>query len=238
MLIQKFCFPRHTYITTFASRDFCCTNCQSSIEETLQRIKSTEGVQGFVIVDQNGGILRKSDSFTDEVSTQSGALVDDLTRMAMSAVRDLDAKVRLLTWTSTLTSSLFEANSTCGYFVLCIVEQVRIPSLAIRETRNFGGSTRSFHGDCLPRVVASRELIPCWSRTCIINLICILYSTACYRPTFPSLMAKEKETSNELVGAQGQLNPAKPICWHLPWIRDRVCCEGLCETQHRIDRLL
>ena len=54
-------------------------------------------MQGFVIVDQNGGILRKSDSFTDEVSTQSGALVDDLTRMAMSAVRDLDAKVRLLT---------------------------------------------------------------------------------------------------------------------------------------------
>mmetsp|Transcript_34268 Transcript_34268/g.50378 ORF Transcript_34268/g.50378 Transcript_34268/m.50378 type:complete len:102 (-) Transcript_34268:92-397(-) len=62
----------------------------SSIEETLQRIKSTEGVQGFVIVDQNGGILRKSDSFSDEVSTQNGALIDDLTRMAMGAVRDLD----------------------------------------------------------------------------------------------------------------------------------------------------
>jgi predicted regulator of Ras-like GTPase activity (Roadblock/LC7/MglB family) len=69
------------------------TVLQSSIEETLQRIKSTEGVQGFVIVDQNGGILRKSDSFSDEQSTQYGALIDDLTRMGMGAVRDLDPRV-------------------------------------------------------------------------------------------------------------------------------------------------
>lgn len=119
---------------------------QSSIEETLQRIKSTEGVQGFVIVDQNGGILRKSDSFSDEQSTQSGALIDDLTRMAMGAVRDLDARVRLScarvvkgSWAGRIVAYFLAASQEPLLTVRCLstrlfAESAGIPSPSIGET--------------------------------------------------------------------------------------------------------
>lgn len=68
----------------------------SQIEETLSRISKMEGVEGYVITDGAGSVLRQSKSFTDEVAVSYAEEVFKLTTRARHFVRDLDPKVRAM----------------------------------------------------------------------------------------------------------------------------------------------
>ena len=52
------------------------------------------GVEGFVITDSEGVILRQSKSFSDQLAHVYAAEVVKLARRARHVVRDLDPKVR------------------------------------------------------------------------------------------------------------------------------------------------
>lgn len=66
----------------------------SQIEETLARIAKMGGVEGFVITDSEGVVVRQSKSFTDEQAAMYSLEVLRLTNRARHFVRDLDPKVR------------------------------------------------------------------------------------------------------------------------------------------------
>ena len=67
----------------------------SQIEETLSRISKMGGVEGYVITDGDGNVVRQSKSFSDEVAASYASEVSKLTKRARHLVRDLDPKVRL-----------------------------------------------------------------------------------------------------------------------------------------------
>ena len=66
----------------------------AGIEETLNRISKMGGVEGFVITDAEGHVLRQSKSYSDEVAGLYAAEVLKLTKRARHVVRDLEPKVR------------------------------------------------------------------------------------------------------------------------------------------------
>ena len=57
-------------------------------------ISKMGGVEGFVITDAEGVILRQSKAFSDELAQSYAAEVVKLARRARHVVRDLDPKVR------------------------------------------------------------------------------------------------------------------------------------------------
>ena len=65
----------------------------SQIEETLSRISKMGGVEGYVITDGEGNVVRQSKSFSDEVAASYAGEVSKLTKRARHLVRDLDPKV-------------------------------------------------------------------------------------------------------------------------------------------------
>ena len=68
----------------------------AGIEETLTRIGKMGGVEGFVITDAEGHVLRQSKSYTDEEAGQYALEVLKLTKRARHVVRDLEPKVRMV----------------------------------------------------------------------------------------------------------------------------------------------
>jgi hypothetical protein len=78
----------------------CCPpppvpHLQSEIEETLERIKNHAGVEGYVIVNNAGEVLRKLPSLSTERAKEYGDEVMKVAKMAQHVVRDLDPKVGL-----------------------------------------------------------------------------------------------------------------------------------------------
>ena len=65
----------------------------SQVEETLGRISKMGGVEGFVITDSVGNVLRKSKSYSDEQAAMYAVEVLRLTNRARHFVRDLEPKV-------------------------------------------------------------------------------------------------------------------------------------------------
>jgi len=63
------------------------------IEDILGRIAKMGGVEGFVITDSNGTILRQSKSFSEEQAARYAVEVLRLTNRARHFVRDLEPKV-------------------------------------------------------------------------------------------------------------------------------------------------
>lgn len=70
-----------------------CVDGQSAIEETLQRIESAPRVTGFVIMDEEGNVLRYRRDMTEETAKILAESMNLLTQRAMHCVRDLDPKV-------------------------------------------------------------------------------------------------------------------------------------------------
>ena len=66
----------------------------SAIEETLARINLMGGVEGYVIVDHRGTILRHSKSLKAGEAEDYAHALSQLTHKARHVVRDLDPKVR------------------------------------------------------------------------------------------------------------------------------------------------
>ena len=67
----------------------------SAIEETLARINLMGGVEGYVIVDHRGTILRHSKSLSAAQAEDYAHALSGLTQMARHVVRDLEPKVCL-----------------------------------------------------------------------------------------------------------------------------------------------
>ncbi|GFH49084.1 hypothetical protein CTEN210_05560 [Chaetoceros tenuissimus] len=65
----------------------------SEVEETLQRIKSHKGVEGIIIMTQEGSILQST--LTEEQSKQHGALISSLTEKASLMISTLDPDDKL-----------------------------------------------------------------------------------------------------------------------------------------------
>ena len=68
----------------------------AGIEETLTRIGKMGGVEGFVITDAEGHVLRQSKSFDEAQAAQYASEVLKLTKRARHVVRDLEPKVHIL----------------------------------------------------------------------------------------------------------------------------------------------
>lgn len=67
---------------------------QSAIEETLKRIEKQPGVEGFVIVDDQGNVLRHRRDMTEEAAKLLADNMWALSQRAMHTVRDIEPTVR------------------------------------------------------------------------------------------------------------------------------------------------
>lgn len=67
---------------------------KSAVEETLARIALMGGVEGFLITDGEGTILRQSKGLSARDAAMYATQILALTARARHAVRDLDPKVR------------------------------------------------------------------------------------------------------------------------------------------------
>mmetsp|Transcript_47030 Transcript_47030/g.112734 ORF Transcript_47030/g.112734 Transcript_47030/m.112734 type:complete len:107 (-) Transcript_47030:43-363(-) len=68
----------------------------SEIEETLERIKSHEGVKGYVIMNNEGEVLRKLPGMSNEKAKEYGEEIYSLARKARHVVRDINPSNDLL----------------------------------------------------------------------------------------------------------------------------------------------
>lgn len=79
------------------SHDFFCTVVivffQSEVEETIERIKVQPGVEGYVICNKQGQVLRRFPTMTQETAEQYSEAMMSLSSQARSVVRDLNPKV-------------------------------------------------------------------------------------------------------------------------------------------------
>ena len=68
---------------------------QSDVEETIERIKVQNGVEGYVICNKQGQVLRRYPTMTQEDAEMYAESMIKLAYQARSAVRDLDPKNEL-----------------------------------------------------------------------------------------------------------------------------------------------
>ena len=66
---------------------------QSEVEETIERIKVQHGVEGYVICNKQGQVLRRFPTMSQEVAEQYSEAMISLAGQARSVVRDLNPKV-------------------------------------------------------------------------------------------------------------------------------------------------
>mmetsp|Transcript_21681 Transcript_21681/g.24866 ORF Transcript_21681/g.24866 Transcript_21681/m.24866 type:complete len:104 (-) Transcript_21681:366-677(-) len=64
----------------------------SEVEETLERIKAQPGVEGYVICNSGGAVLRRLPSMSQELAEQYAESTYPLALKARNVVRDLDPK--------------------------------------------------------------------------------------------------------------------------------------------------
>uniref|UniRef100_K3WBK1 Dynein light chain roadblock n=1 Tax=Globisporangium ultimum (strain ATCC 200006 / CBS 805.95 / DAOM BR144) TaxID=431595 RepID=K3WBK1_GLOUD len=64
----------------------------SEVEETLERIKNHKGVEGYVIADRNGNVLRRHPQMQLAEAEKYATYMKELTTKARGVVRDLNPK--------------------------------------------------------------------------------------------------------------------------------------------------
>ena len=69
---------------------------QSEVEETIERIKVQAGVEGYVISNKQGQVLRRFPTMSQDLAEKYSASKISLASQARSVVRDLNPKVPLL----------------------------------------------------------------------------------------------------------------------------------------------
>ena len=67
----------------------------SEVEETLERIKNHKGVEGYVIADKGGSVLRRHPLMSQEEAEQYATLMKELTVKSRGVVRDIYPKNEL-----------------------------------------------------------------------------------------------------------------------------------------------
>ena len=63
------------------------------MEETIERIKVMEGVEGYVIADKDGTVLRRHPNTSQEKAEAYAEAMGNLTYKARGTVRDLNPRV-------------------------------------------------------------------------------------------------------------------------------------------------
>lgn len=66
---------------------------KSEVEETIERIKVQGGVEGYVICNKQGQVLRRFPTMSLEDAEKYATTMISLTTQARGVVRDLDPKV-------------------------------------------------------------------------------------------------------------------------------------------------
>lgn len=64
----------------------------SEVEETLERIKNHKGVEGYVIADHSGNVLRRHSMMPVAEAEKYALYIKELTTKARGVVRDLNPK--------------------------------------------------------------------------------------------------------------------------------------------------
>eukprot|EP00519_Triparma_laevis_P001393 CAMPEP_0182499848 /NCGR_PEP_ID=MMETSP1321-20130603/7987_1 /TAXON_ID=91990 /ORGANISM="Bolidomonas sp., Strain RCC1657" /LENGTH=100 /DNA_ID=CAMNT_0024704097 /DNA_START=21 /DNA_END=323 /DNA_ORIENTATION=+ len=67
----------------------------SEVEETLERVKVQAGVEGYLIADQSGTVLRRFPSMSQELAEAYAEAMKHLSKKSRNVVRDLDPKNEL-----------------------------------------------------------------------------------------------------------------------------------------------
>ncbi|GMI06902.1 hypothetical protein TrLO_g13164 [Triparma laevis f. longispina] len=67
----------------------------SEVEETLERVKVQAGVEGYLIADQDGTVLRRFPSMSQELAEAYAEAMKHLSKKSRNVVRDLDPKNEL-----------------------------------------------------------------------------------------------------------------------------------------------
>lgn len=67
----------------------------SQVEETLERVKNHKGVEGYVIANKSGAVLRRHPLMTKEEAELYALSMKELSVKSRGVVRDLNPKVRL-----------------------------------------------------------------------------------------------------------------------------------------------
>ena len=67
----------------------------SEVEETLERVKIQNGVEGYVIADNNGVVLRRFPSMSQELAEAYATSMQHLAKKSRNVVRDLEPKNEL-----------------------------------------------------------------------------------------------------------------------------------------------
>ena len=98
MFFPFFCSAlTHTLILSLCANNtsplpLCCRSAttQSEVEDTLQRVKYQAGVEGYVICNRMGNVLRRFPAMSQEKAEQFADSLKHLAWKARSTVRDLD----------------------------------------------------------------------------------------------------------------------------------------------------
>lgn len=67
----------------------------SEVEETLERVKNHKGVEGYIIADKHGAVLRRHPLMNQDDAERYAISMKDLTVKARGVVRDLYPKNEL-----------------------------------------------------------------------------------------------------------------------------------------------
>ncbi|GAB5034441.1 dynein light chain roadblock-type 1 [Nannochloropsis oceanica] len=67
----------------------------SQVEETIERIKIKQGIEGYVITNKKGQVLRRFHTMSEERADAMAATVRQLALKAQNVARDLDPSVSL-----------------------------------------------------------------------------------------------------------------------------------------------
>lgn len=88
--------------------DSVTNSFQSEVEETIERIKVQGGVEGYVICNKQGQVLRRFPGMSLEDAEQYATTMISLTSQARGVVRDLDPKVNI----SDIATNVLDESST------------------------------------------------------------------------------------------------------------------------------
>jgi hypothetical protein len=132
---------------------------QSEVESTIERIKKLSGVEGYLICNRQGHILRRHhESMSQEVSEKYADMMMSLALQARGVVRDLDPKV-------------------CSFKVFKYVSCIYLNSIAITKFR-CRSSIYCVEWVTLPTIENKKA----WSPRCFrwANAICVVSSVVKY----------------------------------------------------------
>ncbi len=101
---------------------------QSEVEETIERIKVQPGIEGYVICNKQGQVLRRYPQMTPDLAEKFSAAMISLASQARSVVRDLNPKVH---------RNDIRVISLFALYCFHTLERVKVSPRKDKETRSY-----------------------------------------------------------------------------------------------------